>query len=133
VIARRYPSVPVLCHGLGGVSGAAGLDSPGMAEVLASAQEPNIHLKVAGLHYGAERGWDYPWPDMVALFERVYDAYGPHRLVWGSDFPAATRFCMFRQTIEVVRTHCPFLNENDLRLILGENLRAILATGQAAG
>jgi predicted TIM-barrel fold metal-dependent hydrolase len=133
VIAHRYPSVPVLCHGLGGVSGAAGPDSPGMAEVLASAQEPNIHLKVAGLHYGAERGWDYPWPDMVALLERVYDAYGPRRLVWGSDFPAATRYCMFRQTIEVVRTHCPFLNASDLRLIFGENLRGILATGQAAG
>jgi L-fuconolactonase len=129
-IASRHPTVPVLCHVLGAVHGGEGVDSPGMAEVLASAEVPNIHLKVAGLHYLAERGWDYPWPDMIALLERLHAAYGAQRLVWGSDFPAGTRYCTFRQSLEVVRSHCPFLTGDDLRLILGENLRALLADTQ---
>jgi predicted TIM-barrel fold metal-dependent hydrolase len=132
-LAARHPSVPVLCHALGVFSAAQGLDSPGLAEVLASAAVPNILLKVSGLHYVSARAWDFPWPDAVAGLERLHDAYGPHRLCWGSDFPACTRYTTFRQTLEVVRSHCPFLGPVDLRLILGENLRGLLATGQARG
>jgi L-fuconolactonase len=108
-LAARHPSVPVLCHALGVFRAAEGLDSPGLAEVLASAAVPNILLKVSGLHYVSARAWDFPWPDAVAALERLHDAYGPHRLCWGSDFPACTRYTTFRQTLEVVRSHCPFL------------------------
>jgi predicted TIM-barrel fold metal-dependent hydrolase len=132
-LAARHPSVPVLCHALGVFSAAEGLDSPGLAEVLASAAVPNILLKVSGLHYVSARAWDFPWPDAVAGLERLHDAYGPDRLCWGSDFPACTRYTTFRQTLEVLRSHCPFLSAADLRLILGENLRRLLASGQAVG
>ncbi len=132
-LAARHPSVPVLCHALGVFRAAEGLDSAGLAEVLSSAAVPNIMLKVSGLHYVSERAWDYPWPDAVAGLERLHDAYGPHRLCWGSDFPACTRYTTFLQTLEVVRSHCPFLSPADLALILGENLRGLLASGQAGG
>jgi L-fuconolactonase len=132
VIAGRYPSVPVLCQTLGGVRAEAGLGSQGLAEVLASAEVPNIYLKVAGLHYCSPRGWDYPWPDVIPVLSRLFDAYGPARLCWGSDFPASTRFTTFRQSLEVLRTHCPFLTPHDLQLVLGETLQGVLAAGRAA-
>lgn len=132
-IAARHPSVPVLCHTLGGIRAAEGLDSPGLAELLASAAVPNIYVKVAGLPYCAERAWDYPWTDVLAALERIHDAYGPARLCWGSDFPASKRFTTYRQALEVVRRHCPFFAAEDLRLILGENLRGLLAGRQAGG
>ncbi|MGD1050255.1 MAG: amidohydrolase family protein [Solirubrobacteraceae bacterium] len=132
-LAARHPGVPVLCHALGVFAAADGLDSPGLAEVLASAAVPNIMLKVSGLHYVSARAWDYPWPDAVAGLERLHDAYGANRLCWGSDFPACTRYTTFRQTLEVVRSHCPFLSPTDLALILGENLRGLLASGPAGG
>ena len=132
VLAGRHPSVPVLCQTLGGVRAAEGPDSPGLAEVVASAAIPNIYLKVAGFHYSSARGWDYPWPDAVALLSRLYDAYGPHRLCWGSDFPASTRFCTFRQSLEVVRSHCPFIAPEELPLVLGDTLERVLAECRVA-
>jgi L-fuconolactonase len=126
VVARRHPSVPVLCHHLGGIRAGGGLDSEGVAEVIASAAVPNIFVKVSGFHYSSERPWDHPWPDAVAVLGRIFEAYGPGRLCWGSDFPASKRFCTFRQSLEVVRTHCPFLAPQDLRLVLGDTLRGIL-------
>jgi predicted TIM-barrel fold metal-dependent hydrolase len=131
-IAARHPSVPVLVHTLGGVRSQEGVDSPGLAELLASAAVPNIHVKVAGFHYCAEDGWDYPWPGVVAMLEKMHAAFGAKRLLWGSDFPASERFTNYRQALEVVRVHCPFFSEADLRLILGENLRALLAGAGAA-
>jgi L-fuconolactonase len=126
-IAQRYPTVPVLCQTLGGVPAVEGVDSPALREVLASADIGNIYIKVAGLHYCSARGWDYPWPDATAILERIAEAFGPGRLCWGSDFPASTRYTTFRQSIEVVRTHCPFFDADDLRLVLGGTLRAILS------
>lgn len=124
VLARRHPDVPVLCHHLGDVR--AG-DHAGLYEVAASAAVPNIYVKVSGFHYVSERSWDHPWPDAVAALSWIFDAYGPGRLCWGSDFPASTRFCTFRQSLEVVRTHCDFFTPDDLRLVLGGTLRGILA------
>jgi predicted TIM-barrel fold metal-dependent hydrolase len=121
-LARRHPSVPVLCHALGVVRSGVGLE-----DVLASSDVPNIYIKVAGLPYCAERDWDYPWPDVLVTLERIYNAYGAARLCWGSDFPASTRYCTFRQSLEAVRTHCTFFSNDDLRLVLGETLRGVLA------
>jgi L-fuconolactonase len=125
-LARRHPTVPVLCHILGGIC-VRGENSIGLDEVLASGEVTNIYLKLAGLHYLCPNGWDYPWPEIAAVVAPIYDAYGPHRLIWGSDFPASTRFITYRQSLEFVRTHCPFLTARDLRLVLGDNVRGMLA------
>jgi predicted TIM-barrel fold metal-dependent hydrolase len=131
VIARRHPTVPVLCHHLGEVRAGGALGSAGLDEVVASASVPNLFVKVSGFHYSSQRAWDHPWPDAVAIFERIFDAYGPDRLCWGSDFPASSRYCTFRQSLEVVRQHCPFLAPSDLRQVLGGTLRGLLASSPA--
>lgn len=132
-IARRHPSVPILCHTLGGILAHEGLASRGLGELLASADVPNIQVKVAGLHYCTDRGWNHPWPDVLAALERIREAYGPERLYWGSDFPASKRFTTYRQALEAVRSHCPFLSEEDLGLILGENLGRLLGPRSPRG
>ncbi len=130
-LAGRNPSVPVLCHTLGGVHAGDGTGPSGLAEVLACAAVPSIYIKVAGFHYVSARGWDYPWPDAVELLARIFDAYGPGRLCWGSDFAASKPYTTYRQSLEAVRAHCPFFTPDDLRLVLGGTLRGVLATGQA--
>jgi L-fuconolactonase len=124
-LARRHPSVPVLCNHLGSVrSGDAG----GVEEVLKSAAVPSILLKVSGFHYAADRFWDYPWPSELEVFRRLFHRFGPGRLCWGSDFPAARWACTYRQSLEVVRSHCDFLSPDDLSLILGGTMRRVLET-----
>lgn len=133
IVAQRHPSVPVLCNALGGIR-ARGLDhADGLAEVLASAHVPSIHLKVAGLPYCSERGFDYPWPEALAAFARLFAAFGPERLCWGSDFPACTRFCTYRQSLEAVRLHADFLTPADLDLILGGALHRVLGSARRDG
>jgi predicted TIM-barrel fold metal-dependent hydrolase len=132
-IARRHPAVPILCHSVGGVRAGDDFDPDAIEAVLRSAEVPNIYLKAAGFHYCSPRGWDYPWPDVTSIFERIVDAYGPGRFCWGSDFPASTRFCTYRQSLEVLREHCGFFSSHDLRLVLGETLRGLLGTRTPAG
>jgi L-fuconolactonase len=131
-LARRHPDVPILCHTLGGIRSGQELDPASLNEVLESAEVPNIHLKAAGLHYCSPRGWDYPWPDVLAVLEQLVAAYGAERLCWGSDFPAGTRFCTYRQSLEAIRTHAGFLDARELGLVLGGNLQRLL-NGPSAG
>ncbi len=126
-LASKHPTVPVLCNALGGVQVADGLGSTQLAEVLASAEVPNIYLKVAGLHYLVDAGWDYPWRDALVVFERISERYGAGRLCWGSDFPASTRFCAYRQSLELLRSHCSFLSPADLKEVYGGTLRTLLS------
>jgi predicted TIM-barrel fold metal-dependent hydrolase len=125
-LAGRHPGVPVLCQSLGGIWVHDGR-ADGLGEVLASAAVPSIHIKLAGCHYACPDGWDYPWPAVLDAVARLHDAYGPHRLCWGSDFPAGGRYCTYRQSLEVARRHCPFIAPEDLTGVLGGNLARLLA------
>ena len=122
-LAGRHDDVPVVCHHLGDVR--AG-DDAGLAEVVASAEVPNIYVKASGFHYASARNWDHPWRDALEMLQRIFDAYGPARICWGSDFPASTRYCTYRQSLEAVRTHCAFLSGDDLHWVLGGTLRKVL-------
>jgi L-fuconolactonase len=133
LLASRHPSVPVLCHHLGVVSAADGLDSPPLRNVIASAAVPNILIKVSGFYYSSAVGWNFPWRDAVDVFRRLFDAFGPDRMCWGSDFPASDRYCTYRQAIEVVRSKCEFLSDEDRQRVLGATLRSVLRTGHPVG
>ena len=90
---------------------------------------PNIGVKVSGFYYGSAHWPEYPYPDQVAIFERIYRAFGANRLTWGSDYPVSPWVaCTYAQTLEVVRRHCPFVSEADLPQILGDTMWSLLQT-----
>jgi predicted TIM-barrel fold metal-dependent hydrolase len=67
----------------------------------------------------------YPYRDTFPLVKRVYDAFGPDRLLWGTGFPGATRGQADRPTLEqelaLIRREIPFLTAKDREKILGRN------------
>ena len=54
----------------------------------------------------------FPFRDTYDLIERIYDAYGPQRLLWGTDFPGVMVKCGYANAVELVRTHIPFFTED---------------------
>lgn len=126
-IARALPRLVILCHHLAGVPSYVTDHEAGLQMVLASADVPNIWIKVSGFYYGSPTPFDYPHPNAIAWFERLYRAFGASRLAWGSDYPVAPmRAYTYQQSLEIVRQHCPFLSDSDLNLVLGETLGGLL-------
>lgn len=126
-IARRHPTMPILCHHLAGVRAA---EPDGLREVLRSAALPNIAIKVSGFYYGSATAWDFPYSDTIHVVRAIYEHFGPRRLCWGSDYPVVRRAMTYRQALEAVRTHCPFIPASDLEWVLGGTLERMLATGR---
>jgi L-fuconolactonase len=123
-LAARFTSVPFLCHHMGG----ARVGNPaGLAEVVRSAAQPNIHVKLSGFHYVNEVAWDFPYPACRSIVRALYEAFGPERLHWGSDYPVVRRAMTYQQSLEAVRTHCaPFIPATDMVRILGDSLNELL-------
>lgn len=122
-LARQFPSVPFLCHHMAGVR--VGKDEA-LTEICRSAAMPNIYIKLSGFHYASSVSWDFPHTDTHPVVRALYEAYGPRRLCWGSDYPVVRFHMTYQQALETFRTHCTFVAEEDKALILGGNLEGLL-------
>ena len=123
-VAALFPSVPFLCHHMGG----ARVADPGLlAEVVRSAALPNVHVKLSGFHYVDEVAWEFPYPACRPTVRALYEAFGPERLHWGSDYPVVRRAMTYQQSLEAVRTHCaPFIPAPAMARVLGDSLNELL-------
>lgn len=131
-VAERYPSVPILCHHMSQLKASEGPPYKDLKQVLASAELPNIYLKLSGFAYLSEpdRNWDYPFWDTLWVYRAAYERFGT-RMVWGSDYPVVTRYMTHKQSLEAFRTHCTFMSDEAKAEILGGTLQRLLKEARA--
>ena len=84
-------------------------------KLLALAKRPNIAVKSSALPgYTTDA---YPYRSLDGYIRRVYDAFGPKRMFWGSDF---TRLpCTYRQCVTHFTEELPWLSAEDKEWIMG--------------
>jgi L-fuconolactonase len=119
-IARRHPGLSVIVDHFGmdlEAKDAAALRS--IDELVELAALPNVAVKASTLpSYVTE---PYPFPSLRDPIRRVYDAFGPQRLFWGSEMtrlPVPYEQCLthFTETLD-------FLSDDDLTWIMGRGIR----------
>ncbi len=126
-LARRFPTVPFLCHHMASLKVGEPPPRPKLQEVLNSAEIPNIHIKLSGFQYTSETAWEYPYSDCMWIVRKLYEAYGPERMCWASNYPPVARASTYQHSLEAVRTHCSFIAKADMDLVLGGNMERLLA------
>lgn len=127
-VARRFPAMPILLHHLASFRGGGHSADEAFSLIAPTLEHDNVHVKLSGFHYGAERNWELPQAESVAFARRMHGVTGGRRLCWGSDYPVVKRDRSFtyQQTVEMVRTHCTFLAASDLPFVMGGTLDALL-------
>ncbi len=127
-LAERFPEVPFLVHHMGGLKAAEPAPYPLFRDVLESAKLPNVYVKLSGFHHasGPDDRWEYPYPHCRRLAQGLYEAYGPQRLCWGSDYPVVRTAMTYRQSLEAVRRHCDFIPVAEMEQVLGGNMLRLL-------
>lgn len=77
-LAAEFRDLPVILDHLG----RAGQGTPEeFAGVLQLAKYPRVYMKYSGVNYLSKQ--EYPYASAKPLIRRVYDAFGPDRLIWG--------------------------------------------------
>jgi L-fuconolactonase len=122
-IARRHPALRIIVDHLGiprGACGPAAFDH--LPQLLALAALPNIHVKAAALgDYALD---PYPFPSLDEPLRRVFDAFGPQRILWGSDLSRLHH--SYRQCVTHLLETVPWLSGPDRALIMGANTCRLL-------
>jgi len=76
---------------------------------------PHVAMKATGAPSYSDQ--PYPHRDIHDHLRRVYDAFGPARMFWGTDI---TRMpCSWRQCVTMFTEELPWLSGRDLNLVIG--------------
>jgi L-fuconolactonase len=119
-VAAAHPGLRLTIDHLGLVNGEKDAHAfRGIDRLLALAKRPNVAVKASALPtYSAE---PYPYRSLHPFIRRVYDAFGPRRMFWGTD---QTRSPIpYRAGIELFTRHLDWLTREDLAWILGRGVR----------
>jgi L-fuconolactonase len=120
-LAERYPQVRFTCNHLGLPGNHFEPDAPEYEKLLQAASLDNVFVKVSAFYHAAATPWDMRCPRALGFFDRLLAGLGPQKLLWGSDWPPTSRHLSYRQSLEIIRTCATGLDDNALRLVLGEN------------
>lgn len=122
-LAVRYPALRIVVDHLGvprAATGPAAFEH--LPALLALAKHPNVYVKAVGVgDYALD---PYPFRSLDETLRRVIDAFGPERVIWGSDLSRLHH--TYRQCVDHFREALPWLTDADRASIMGGNLRRLL-------
>jgi predicted TIM-barrel fold metal-dependent hydrolase len=122
-LVQAHEGVPVILDHLSQMDLGVEDPEPQIRALLAMAQYPNVWVKVSELS-SVSKSKRYPFTDAFPVVKRVYEAFGPDRLLFGTGYPGAARAAYNRpslaQEIELIRS-IPCFTPEDRRKILGAN------------
>lgn len=111
----RHPDSTVVIDHLAGIGDGAPVSDADVNALCSFAVVPNVYAKLSGF-YTVGKG--PPHLDMLPLIKRVYEAFGPQRLMWGSDAPFQIIGETYEDSIALIRDHLDFASAADREWML---------------
>ena len=100
------------------------LDKPDLLNLLIALKRyPKVFVKVS--HTWTLSKQPYPYPDAQAQVKRLYDAFGPKQLMWGTDWPLVEDRCGYAKALAMVRDEMKFLNDEDKSWMLSKTVERV--------
>jgi predicted TIM-barrel fold metal-dependent hydrolase len=119
-LAEKYPDLTVVIDHMAD----SPLDHPEQLEMLTALKRyPKVFVKVS--HTWSLSKQPYPYPDAQAQVKRLYDAFGPRRLMGGTDWPVSEAHCSYTQALSMVRDQMKFLNDDDKSWMLSKTIERV--------
>ena len=115
-VAARHPGLRLVMDHLG-LAGDAKDDEAfrDLDMLLALAKRPNVAVKATVLPFFSTD--TYPYRNLHPYIRRVYDAFGPQRIFWGTDLSRLP--CTYREGVTMFTEEIPWLTAEDKEWIMG--------------
>ncbi|MEI6598007.1 MAG: amidohydrolase family protein [bacterium] len=117
-VAERHPDLKLVMDHLGLVHGKDDEAFAGLGELLALAKYRNVAAKASIMPFYTDD--KYPFRKLHSHIRRVFDAFGPKRLFWGSDLSRLP--CTYRQGVTMFSEEIPWLSTADKEWIMGRGV-----------
>ncbi len=120
LLAEKFPDLTVVIDHMAD----SPLDHPEQLEkLIALKRYPKLFVKVS--HTWTVSKQPYPYRDAQAQVKRLYDAFGPQRLMWGTDWPLVENYCGYAKALALVRDEMSFLNDQDKSWMLSKTVERV--------
>lgn len=120
LLIEKYPDLTVVIDHMAD----SPLDKPQELEkLIALKRYPKVFVKTS--HTWSLSKQEYPYKDSQAEVKRLYDHFGPQRLMWGTDWPLVERHCGYAKALALVRDEMSFLNEDDKSWMLSKTIERV--------
>lgn len=87
---------------------------------------PNVTCKASGMVTRALPHFPTPLlPTFLPYLDVIFDAFGPDRLMIGSDWPVCTQAAMYQETMGIVLAYVRAFSEDVQMRILGDNAQRV--------
>ena len=115
-MCARFPNTTVVIDHMARI-GADGTIRQEDVETLCSlVRHPRVHVKLSAFYaFGKKVA---PYADLVPMIRRIFDTFGPDRLMWATDCPYQVQRDAYEDSIGLVRDRLDFLSESDRAQLL---------------
>jgi predicted TIM-barrel fold metal-dependent hydrolase len=126
-MCERFPDTPVVIDHLARIGVNGEIRDSDTRLLCSLAKYRNVYVKVSAFYALGRK--QSPYGDLVPLIHRVFDDYGPRRLMWGSDCPFQVEDGRsYAPSLALVREGLPFLSAEDRAWLLGRTAESVFFT-----
>ena len=131
-LVQAVPKLPIIIEHLGG-GNQPGSDDPPYPQrqkVYALARFPNVYIKIHGLGEFSRRNMPvtgpFPFEQPIPPFlDMAYEAFGPERIMWGSDYPPVSGREGYANSLRLTQAHFAAKPPDALAQMFGGTANAV--------
>ncbi|MFZ1752780.1 MAG: amidohydrolase family protein [Caldilineaceae bacterium] len=120
-VLRLFPNLPIVIEHLGGAR--PGMTTEEFQPVLALAAHENLTIKLPG--FGEFCHLPHPFRDVPVFADGVLEAFGPRRMMWGSDWPPVSSREGYDSSLSFPLDYFADLSEDERAWIFGKTARSV--------
>ncbi len=113
---QKFPDTPVVVDHLARIGMGGPIRDADVQALCGLAKHPQVAVKVSAFYALGQA--KPPHLDLVPLIKRVYEAFGPKRLMWGSDCPFQIAHETYDDSLSLIRDRLDFISNEDKTWIL---------------
>jgi predicted TIM-barrel fold metal-dependent hydrolase len=114
---QKFPKTQLVIDHIARIGMDGEIREPDVRALCALAKYPEVRIKLSGFYALGQA--KPPHLDLAPLIKRMYETFGPRRLIWGSDCPFSLTRETYESAISVIRDRLDFISNEDREWILG--------------
>jgi predicted TIM-barrel fold metal-dependent hydrolase len=123
-MCRAHPDTPVVIDHLARIGADGQIRDSDIALLCGLAAHKNVKVKVSAFYALGRK--QAPYTDLAPLIRRVFEAYGPRRLMWASDSPfQVENGHTYASSVALIREGLPFLSAEDRDWLLSRTAESV--------
>ncbi|HYI95019.1 MAG TPA: amidohydrolase family protein [Bryobacteraceae bacterium] len=123
-MCTKHPDTPVVIDHLARIGADGSVRDSDVRLLCGLAKHKNVKVKVSAFYALGRK--QAPYKDLAPLIRRVFEDYGPRRLMWASDCPfQVENGHRYAPSIALIRDGLPFLSQEDRDWILARTAASV--------